>query len=146
MGDRRNALNAAMYDYPPQETILNQLRRYISLDGGISGGMRNKEVALPTGNANIQSMDISGGGRAGVNIPINDLMLRLGVAGNFNKYRTEFDDKMQGAGAPDQVSGGGARLTGGDIGLEYPGGSVGLELNTPHPKEREWMLRFRKHF
>lgn len=123
------------------------LSRFLSLNGGISGGMQNESVALPTGNANIQNTNIRGGGRVGVKIPISDVLLRLGASGYFNKNRTEFDDKMQGVGTPDQITNFDSRLTGGDIGAKLPNGlDLGFEFNTPHSKEREFMFRLKKAF
>ena len=112
-----NELNRHLQLNAPQEgNLLNQyvdaLRPYISIDGGISGSVKDSNITLPGDDGHIRSMNIGGGGRAGVKIPINELIMRLGASGYFSKHRTEFDSNMQGVGAPDQVSGYDAGLTG----------------------------------
>tara|TARA_R110000796_G_scaffold91358_2_gene195437 strand:+ start:2570 stop:2968 length:399 start_codon:yes stop_codon:yes gene_type:complete len=123
-----------------ETALLDLLRKYVEVEGGMGGSYKD--------NKGVASAGMGGGGRAGIdNIPIGELLLRGGVSGNFNKYRAEFDTDMQNQGAPDQVSGSGARLTGADIGARFPNGlDVGLDYSTPTPKERQFMLRFKKDF
>lgn len=122
------------------QTIMGLVRKHLSLNGGISGSYKDQD--------GVQSRGVGGGGRIGLNnIPIGGLNFRGGLTGNFNDWRAEFDTDRQNMGAPDQVNGGGGQITGRDIAVDFPGGfSLGAEYNTPSPKEREYMLRFKKNF
>ena len=121
-------------------TILDLLRKYVAVDGGVGGSYSD--------NDGIAAAGMGGGGRAGLeNILLGDMLLRGGLTGGFNKYRTEFDTDMQNQGAPDQVHGSGGRITGADIGATLPNGlDLGLEYSTPAPKERQLMFRLKKDF
>tara|TARA_R110000765_G_scaffold377315_3_gene468203 strand:+ start:520 stop:969 length:450 start_codon:yes stop_codon:yes gene_type:complete len=147
-----NELNRHLQLNAPQEgNLLNQyvdaLRPYISIDGGISGSVKDSNITLPGDDGHIRSMNIGGGGRAGVKIPINELIMRLGASGYFSKHRTEFDSNMQGVGAPDQVSGYDAGLTGLDAGINFRNGiDVGARYNPQNPRDKEIMLRYKKNF
>jgi hypothetical protein len=121
------------------QTIMDLVRKHLSLNGGISGSYKDQD--------GIQSRGIGGGGRVGLNFPMGGLNFRGGLSGNFNDWRAEFDTDRQNMGAPDQVNGGGGQLTGRDFGVDFPGGfSLGAEYNTPSKNEREYMLRFKKNF
>jgi hypothetical protein len=124
----------------PNSALLDLIRKYIEVEGGGGGTYKDQD--------GVASAGIGVGGRIGLdNISLEDMLLRGGLTGGFNKYRTEFDTDMQNSGAPDQVSGSRGRITGADIGAILPNGlDLGLEYSTPAPKERQLMFRLKKDF
>lgn len=118
-----------------------------SLEGGARTRGQNKVVPLESGPVNLENSGFSAGGRAGLNIPLLEMILRLGASGYFSKNKTTYPAELQEFGAPESSSEIHKRLTGADIGLDFLDGQrLGFEFETPTPKEQQFMLRYGTKF
>ena len=135
-----------MEDFPSQRSELARALSHIQLQGGGSTRDARHLVPLEEGDVSIRNQGYGLGGRAGVNIPLAEALLELGLSGYFSKNKTSFPDELQAFGAPESVNRINKRLTGMDAAITTDGNRYGVKFDTPHPKERRAMFRFNTDF
>ena len=135
-----------MAEYPSQQSELARLLSNVRLEGGGSNRDAEHLVPLEEGDVSIRNQGYGFGGRAGVDIPLAEALLELGLSGYFSKNKTSFPDELQAFGAPESVNRINKRLTGLDAAITTDGNRYGVKFDTPHPKERRAMFRFNTDF
>lgn len=133
-------------EYKDRKKIAELLQNLISLEGGGSVNSREHVVDLDSGPVSIRDKNLGVGGRAGINIPLADALLQLGVSGYWGKNKMEFPEELHALGAPESTNRINKRLTGFDAAYNKGDDRYSFRFDTPHEKEQKYLFRYNTKF